>query len=73
MLELRTHSLQIDARFSNIVRGEGVESQFFFFCERPISMLKHIKDGLTFEKSANIFSCIVILNFTRARNKVNKD
>ena len=42
MLELKSHTLQIDARSSDIVRGGGEG------CERQIIMLKHIKDGLTF-------------------------
>ena len=47
-MELRSHTLHIDARSSTIVQGGGLESQFNFFLRRQIIMLKHIKDGLTF-------------------------
>ena len=52
------HTIQIDARFSNIVRrrGGGVRITIQFFGERRIIMLEHIKDSL---KSTNIFSRIV--------------
>ena len=50
MLELKSHTLQIDSRSSNIVRqlgGGGLKSQLNFFCERQ-TLWKHTKDGLTF-------------------------